>query len=81
MKLTVKLFAAARELAGCGEIGIELPTGATVGELRGALIVAVPALAPLAERSMVAVNEEYASDAKLLNDGDVAALIPPVSGG
>ena len=81
MKLTVRLFAAARELAGCGELGVELPTGATVGELRSTLIVAAPALAALAERSMVAVNEEYASDATLLNEGDVAALIPPVSGG
>lgn len=81
MKLTVKLFAAARELAGCGEIGMELPTGATVGELRAALIVAAPALAALAERSMIAVNEEYAGDATLLRESDVVALIPPVSGG
>lgn len=81
MKLTVKLFAAARELAGCGEIGIELPTGATVGELRAGLVIAAPALAALAQRSMVAVNEEYAIDATLLRESDVAALIPPVSGG
>jgi molybdopterin converting factor subunit 1 len=81
MKLTVKLFAAARELAGSGETQIELPIGATVGELRSALIVATPSLAALAERSMVAVNEEYASDATLLRESDVVALIPPVSGG
>jgi molybdopterin converting factor subunit 1 len=81
MKLTVKLFAAARELAGCGEIGIELPAGATVGELRVSLVVAAPALAALAERSMLAVNEEYAIDATLLRESDVVALIPPVSGG
>lgn len=81
MMLTVKLFAAARELAGCGELGVELPAGATVGELRTALIAAAPALASLAQRSMIAVNEEYASNATSLNEGDVAALIPPVSGG
>ena len=81
MKLTVKLFAAARELAGCGEMKIELSTDATVGELRAALIITKPALAALAQRSMVAVNEEYASDATLLRKGDVVALIPPVSGG
>lgn len=81
MKLTVKLFAAARELAGRGELGVELPAGATVGELRAALVAASPTLASLAERSMIAVNEEYASNATTLNDSDVAALIPPVSGG
>lgn len=81
MKLSVKLFAAARELGGSGEIGIELPAGATLGELRDALIFTAPALAALAQRSMVAVNEEYANDATLLREGDVVALIPPVSGG
>ena len=81
MKLTVKLFAAARELAGRGEVDVELPAGATVGELRAALVATAPTLASLAQRSMIAVNEEYASNATTLNDGDVAALIPPVSGG
>lgn len=81
MKLSVKLFAAARELAGCGEVRIELSTGATVGELRASLIVTAPALAALAQRSMMAVNEEYANDATSLRESDVVALIPPVSGG
>jgi molybdopterin converting factor subunit 1 len=81
MKLTVKLFAAARELAGRGEIEIQLPSGATVGALRAALCAAAPNMAPLAERSMVAVNEEYRTDSMPLSEGDVAALIPPVSGG
>jgi sulfur-carrier protein len=30
---------------------------------------------------MVAVNETYAQDEKVINDGDTVALIPPVSGG
>jgi molybdopterin converting factor subunit 1 len=81
MKLTVKLFAAARELAGCGEIEIDLPSGATVGALRKALCAASPKLTPLAERSLIAVNEEYRADSAPVSEGDVAALIPPVSGG
>lgn len=81
MRLTVKLFAAARELAGCGELAIEVPEGADVGALRVALCATAPALAELAQRSLIAVNEEYANDATRLQDGDTAALIPPVSGG
>lgn len=81
MKLTVKLFAAARELAGRDEIEVELPSGATVAELREAIGAGWPKLAPLAARSLAAVNEEYRVDATPLRDGDVAALIPPVSGG
>lgn len=30
---------------------------------------------------MVAVNETYARDEVIVNDGDTVALIPPVSGG
>ncbi|WP_172991964.1 MoaD/ThiS family protein [Lacipirellula parvula] len=77
----MKLFAAARELAGCGELPIELPVEADVAALRTALCATAPALAELARRSLIAINEEYAADATRLQDGDVAALIPPVSGG
>ena len=81
MNVTVKLFAAARELAGRGEIELDLPSGATVGALRQALCAASPQLTPLAERSLIAVNEEYRVDSAPVSEGDVAALIPPVSGG
>jgi molybdopterin converting factor subunit 1 len=81
MTLTVKLFAAARELAGRGEIDVELPESATVGSLRRALGEVEPALAPLVARSMIAVNEEYCGDSTPLRAGDAAAIIPPVSGG
>lgn len=81
MKLAVKLFAAARELAGGSEIIVEVPAGATVATLRSALCEAAPTLAGLAARSLVAVNEEYAQDATPLAEGDDVALIPPVSGG
>jgi molybdopterin converting factor subunit 1 len=81
MKLTVKLFAAARELAGRGEIEVDLPDNATVGVLRKELCAASPNLTPLAERSLIAVNEEYRADSMPVSEGDVAALIPPVSGG
>jgi molybdopterin converting factor subunit 1 len=81
MKVTVKLFAAARELAGRSEATLELPPGADVAELRQALAEQLPSLAPLTARSLIAINAEYAGDNTPLTEGDDLALIPPVSGG
>jgi molybdopterin converting factor subunit 1 len=81
MKVTVRLFAGAREIARQSEIVLELAPGADVAELRTALAASAPQLAPLAQRSMIAVNSEYARDASLVSEGDEVALIPPVSGG
>jgi molybdopterin converting factor subunit 1 len=78
MKVRVQLFAAARELAGSRELVVE---AATVGEARRRLVEACPSLGPLAARSLMAVNAEYADDETAVAAGDVLALIPPVSGG
>jgi molybdopterin converting factor subunit 1 len=81
MKVAVKLFAAARELAGAPEAIVDAAPGATVGDVRRRLAAQCPELASLAARSLLAVNAEYASDATTLAEGDEVALIPPVSGG
>lgn len=81
MVLTVLLFAAARERAGTDALAVELPPGATVADLRAALVDRCPALASLLAWSAVAVNHDYAADTRLLCSGDEVALIPPVSGG
>jgi molybdopterin converting factor small subunit len=78
MRVTVQLFAAARELAGGRELVVD---AATVGEARRRLVEACPQLAPLAARSLMALNAEYADDAAVVSTGDKLALIPPVSGG
>jgi molybdopterin converting factor subunit 1 len=79
--MTVHLFAAARELAGSPTVAVELPPAATVGDLRRAVAAACPPLAGLLARSAVAVNHEYADDARPLAPADEVAVIPPVSGG
>jgi molybdopterin converting factor subunit 1 len=81
MKVVVKLFAAARELTGQGEVAVELAPGADVAELRQALVARLPQLASLTTRSLIAVNAEYAADGTAVTEGDELALIPPVSGG
>ncbi|HEX4000870.1 MAG TPA: MoaD/ThiS family protein [Pirellulales bacterium] len=81
MKLVVKLFALAKELYGDDKIAVELPPGATVGDLRVCLSAAIPALSPLIAGMLIAVNSEYALDRSPLAVGDEVACIPPVSGG
>lgn len=81
MRITVRLFARARELAGRDAVTVELPEGATVAELRAEVSRAIPALASFAARCMVALGGEYAVDAEAVKEGVEAALIPPVSGG
>jgi molybdopterin converting factor subunit 1 len=81
MNFPVHLFARARDLAGAGVVRVELPDGATVGDLRRHLAAAYPALGRLLERSAFAVNNEFADDALTLPVQAEVALLPPVSGG
>jgi molybdopterin converting factor small subunit len=77
----VQLFARARDLAGSNGVVVPLPDGGTVADLRRGLAEACPALAPLLERSALAVNHEIAADTLVLPVDAELALLPPVSGG
>jgi molybdopterin converting factor subunit 1 len=77
----IRLFARARDLAGTDTIEIELPRGATVGDLRRELGQRYSRLAPLLARSALAVNDELTDDALVLPANADVALLPPVSGG
>lgn len=81
MKLTVKLFAAAKQRVGHDEIEIEMPNPTTVGQLRSAIAEQFPLLADLLRHTRVAVNSDYAHDTLALAPNCEIALIPPVSGG
>ena len=81
MKQRILLFARARDLAGGDSVEVEIPEGATVGEMRAALLAQVPALSPIAGSLFVAVNNSYASDETKIMAGAEVACFPPVSGG
>ncbi len=81
MHVRVKLFAAAKEKAGQHELELELPTGATVADLRAAIAKNHPQLAQLAAHAMWAINTTYATDQTPITLSSEIALIPPVSGG
>lgn len=81
MTVRVKFFASAREKAGTDEQRLELPSGATVGQMREELRSQFPSIANVLETCAFAVNQKYATPATQLRDGDELAILPPVSGG
>jgi molybdopterin converting factor small subunit len=90
MNVRIRLFARARDLAGCDtlELALATPVGAwsgdhapTVRDVRRELAVVCPALGAILERSALAVNEEWADDQTSVPPGAEVAVLPPVSGG
>lgn len=82
MRVSVRLFAILRELAGARLIDVELPERATVAdalEVLGQRSELSDALARIPVR--MAVNQQYADSGMQLHPGDEIALIPPISGG
>ncbi|HJA40751.1 MAG TPA: molybdopterin converting factor subunit 1 [Firmicutes bacterium] len=71
-------FAHLSEAVGKRELEIEV-AGMTVAALKKQLQEQYPDL--VLEHVLTAVNEEYVADDMVLDNGDVVAFIPPVSGG
>jgi molybdopterin converting factor subunit 1 len=81
MKLEVKLFARARDIAGADVVTLDVPDDARVGDLRIVLANQYPALESLIPHLLIAVGNDYADDAALLDGVADVACFPPVSGG
>ncbi|WZO97656.1 MoaD/ThiS family protein [Isosphaeraceae bacterium EP7] len=81
MRVTLQLFALARQRAGRDRVELDLPDPATVADLKAGLARAVPELAALIGSMRFAVDEEYADDLTTVLAGSSLAAIPPVSGG
>ena len=81
MKVRVRLFAAARQAAGCDVVELELPAQTTIAELRRRLQQDRPELSAVTEAALFAVNAEYAGETLEIPPGAEVACIPPVSGG
>ena len=80
MQLRILSFGRLRDLLSA-ESRVELPSGATVGELWRNLKAAHAELAPYEGSLAIAVNQQFAVHDTVLKDGDEVALLPPVSGG
>jgi len=81
MKITVQLFARARDLAGAARVELDVPEPARVADLKKSLSSRFPQVTPLLPSLLVAVGTQYAADETELAGGDEVACFPPVSGG
>jgi len=81
MRVTVRLFARLRDIAGASEFARDIAPGATIGAVWRQLAVEFPDLAPYERSISSAVNADYARMDRELRDGDEVAFLPPVSGG
>jgi molybdopterin synthase catalytic subunit len=79
--VTVRLFASLHEMVGQRDVALDLPEGATIGELCRSLADRYPVVHALLPTLVCAVDEEYVTRDHVLGDGDFVAVIPPVSGG
>jgi molybdopterin converting factor subunit 1 len=81
MRVTVRLFARLRELAGRESWALDLPQDATVADVWAAVSSAHPSLAPFTRAMSCAVNASFSRMSQPVHEGDDVAFLPPVSGG
>ena len=81
MRVTVRLFARLRDIAGASELEREVAPGTTIGAVWRMLAGEHPQLVEYERSISSAVNADYARMDHPLRDGDEVAFLPPVSGG
>jgi len=81
MRVTLRLFSVARELAGFREQSMEIPAGSRAGTILEILERGNPTFGGWKHSIRIAVNQEYVPNDHPLSEGDDVAVIPPVSGG
>ena len=83
MKLSVRYFASIREALGAGE-SLEVAAGATVGDVREALVARGAAHAVALARGRAlrsALNQTMCDEETVVTEGAELAFFPPVTGG
>lgn len=81
MRVRVLFFGVLKELAGKAADEVELPEGASVGDILQNYRSQIPKLGSVFASIALAVNQEYAGPETKLKADDEVALLPPVSGG
>jgi molybdopterin converting factor subunit 1 len=81
VRVTVRLFARLRDIAGAAELTREVAPDATVGAVWKGLAADFPELVQYERSISSAVNADYSRMDVQVREGDEVAFLPPVSGG
>ena len=80
MRVTVRLFARLREVAG-ERVDCDVATGSSAADVWRALTSRHPLLEPYGGSVTCAINADFAKLTALVHENDEVAFLPPVSGG
>ena len=81
MKINVLLFASLKDIAGKGQLEIEVDGNCSVEKVSKKLYELYPKLEAFESSVRIALNQEFVEGDIELEDGDDLAFLPPVSGG
>jgi MoaE-MoaD fusion protein len=81
MRVRVLFFGMLKDLVGRSDDSLDLPEGATIGDVLRHYEATVPQLKTLLPCVALSVNQVYAGSEVELRNHDEVAILPPVSGG
>jgi MoaE-MoaD fusion protein len=79
--IRVLFFGVLRDVTGVREDQIEIPDGSRLETVFAAYAIRFPRLNEISASIVLALNQQFAPQSAMVNDGDEVAFLPPVSGG
>ncbi|MCA0932835.1 molybdopterin converting factor subunit 1 [Lutimonas saemankumensis] len=80
MEIKILFFGISKDLAGTNSTNFQIEKDISVKDVRELLLRNYPSFSSM-DTFSIAVNESYAEDDTQINNNDIIAVIPPVSGG
>ncbi len=81
VRVKVLFFGQLKDITGYAEDSLELPSGSRLHDIFDHYAQRFPRMQQLQASIVMALNRQFAAADAALNEGDEAALLPPVSGG
>ncbi len=81
MNVRVQFYAQLRDLTGASELDVDLPEGATVGDLLAQIYAQQPSLRAHDKSILIGAGVEFIDRDYKLKSGEEISIMPPVQGG